>query len=62
MIKTSKAQLKASKKWDSAHKDRKKYIIAKSTAKRFITKLANAEDLKEAEKWIKERKMLHDDD
>ena len=43
-------------------KEKKKYIIAKSIAKRFITKLANAEDLKEAEKRIKERKMLDDDD
>ena len=52
MGKVSDAQLKASKKWDEEHKEQKKYIVARSQAKRFIRKLATQEDLKNLKKII----------
>lgn len=52
MGKVSDAQLKASKKWDEKHKEQKKYIVARSQAKRFIRKLATQEDLKNLKKLI----------
>lgn len=52
MGKVSDAQLKASKKWDEEHKEQKKYIVARSQAKRFIRKLATQEDLKNLKKLI----------
>ena len=55
MSKVSEAQLKASKKWDEAHKERKKYIVARSQAKRFVTKLATNEDLENLKKLIEKR-------
>ena len=55
MGKVSEAQLKASKKWDEAHKERKKYIVARSQAKRFVTKLATNEDLENLKKLIEKR-------
>lgn len=55
MGKVSDAQLKASKKWDDAHKERKKYIVARSQAKRFVTKLATKEDLEKLQKLIEEK-------
>ena len=55
MGKVSEAQLKASKKWDEAHKERKKYIVARSQAKRFVTKLATNEDLENLKKLIEKK-------
>ncbi len=55
MGKVSDAQLKASKKWDEAHKERKKYIVARSQAKRFVTKLATKEDLENLKKLIEKK-------
>ena len=55
MTKVSDAQLKASRKWDEAHKERKKYIVARSQAKRFVTKLATNEDLEKLKKLIEEK-------
>ena len=55
MAKVSEAQLKASKKWDEAHKERKKYIVARSQAKRFVTKLATKEDLENLKKLIEKK-------
>ena len=55
MAKVSKAQLKASKKWDEAHKERKKYIVARSQAKRFVNKLASEEDLENLKKLIEKK-------
>lgn len=57
MGKVSEAQLKASKKWDEAHKERKKYIVARSQAKRFVTKLATKEDLGSFKKLIEVREI-----
>ena len=55
MAKVSEAQLKASKKWDEAHKERKKYIVARSQAKRFVNKLASEEDLENLKKLIEKK-------
>ena len=55
MGKVSDAQLKASKKWDESHKEQKKYIVARSQAKRFVTKLATNEDLEKLKKLIEEK-------
>lgn len=52
MSKVSEAQLKASKKWDESHKEQKKYIVARSQAKRFIKKLATLDDLENLKKLI----------
>ena len=60
MSKVSEAQLKASKKWDEAHKERKKYIVARSQAKRFVNKLASEEDLENLKKLIEEKKKMLD--
>ena len=55
MAKVSEAQLKASKKWDDTHKERKKYIVARSQAKRFVNKLASEEDLENLKKLIEKK-------
>ena len=55
MAKVSEAQLKASKKWDEAHKERKRYIVARSQAKRFVNKLASEEDLENLKKLIEKK-------
>ena len=55
MGKVSDAQLKASKKQDEAHKERKKYIVARSQAKRFVNKLATKEDLENLKKLIEKK-------
>ncbi len=47
---------KANKKWDENNKDRKNYIVKRSTTKNFILKLATKEDLKAIESYIEERK------
>lgn len=55
MGKVSEAQLKASKKWDETHKEKKKYIVARSQAKRFITNFATKDDLQKMQKLIEEK-------
>lgn len=45
MGKTSESQKRASRKWDDAHRDKKRYIREKSAAKNFIIKKASQEDL-----------------
>lgn len=55
--KTSKAQLKATKKWEQANPERKKYNRYKSVAKLFIKSHATDEDLDSFEDMIvKKRK------
>lgn len=56
MGKVSEAQLKASKKWDETHKEKKKYIVARSQAKRFIKNFATKDDLQKLQKLIEEVK------
>ena len=56
MVKLTESRKKANKKWDENNKDRKKYIVKRSTTKNFILKLATEEDLKAIESYIEERK------
>lgn len=53
--KTSAAQRRAADEWDAKHKENRQYRVAKSTAKRFITTLATAEDLAQVRAWLDER-------
>lgn len=53
--KTTEAQARASKKWDESNKERKRYIVKRSTAKSFIT-TCEIEDLDELERLIAERR------
>ncbi len=46
MVKLTEARKEANKKWDENNKDRKNYIVKRSTTKNFILKLATKEDLK----------------
>lgn len=52
---TSKAQLKASKKWDEENRDKKRYINARSGARSFIKNKSTLEDLQELKQLIKNR-------
>lgn len=56
MPKLTEARKKANKKWDENNKDRKNYIVKRSTTKNFILKLATEEDLKNIESYIMERR------
>ena len=60
MPKLTEARKKANKKWDENNKDRKNYIVkrstTKNTTKNFILKSATEEDLKNIESYIIERK------
>lgn len=56
MKKTSEAQLSAQKKWDEKNRERKTYNSKKATAKNFILKVADAEDIAIIEEWLQEAK------
>lgn len=56
MAKITKARAKANKKWDEKNKERKKYIVKRSTCKSFILNLATEEDLENIEQYIADRK------
>ncbi len=56
MPKLTEARKKANKKWDENNKDRKNYIVKRSTTKNFILRSATEEDLKNIETYIIERK------
>ncbi len=56
MVKLTEARKKANKKWDENNKDRKNYIVKRSTTKNFILKSATEEDLEAIENYIEERK------
>ena len=43
--KLTEAHRRANKKWDDENKERKRYIVARSTTKNFILKKATYEDL-----------------
>ena len=55
-MKTSPAQGRSRDKWDAEHKEVKRKVIAKSTTKRFILKLADGDDLREVYEWLAQRK------
>ena len=57
MAKITKARAKANKKWDEKNKERKKYIVKRSTCKSFILNLATEEDLENIKKYIIEREQ-----
>lgn len=52
--KTSEAQLRASKKWDDANKEKKRQIFRRSTAKNYILN-ADREELDQIKDWVIER-------
>lgn len=54
--KTSKAQIRASKKWNAKNPEIIKRSRYKSSTKIYIRDWANEEDLKEVEEWIKLRR------
>lgn len=56
MVKLTEARKEVNKKWDENNKDRKNYIVKRSTTKNFILKLATKEDLKNIESYIVERR------
>lgn len=55
MSKLSEAKRKANKKWDDKNKERKNYIVKRSTARNFIKNM-DSEDIAEFEQLIQERK------
>ena len=58
--KLSEARIKANKKWDEKNKERKKYIVKRSTAKGFIRDYATDDDLTELLTLISDRhNFLH---
>lgn len=56
MRKVSEAQARAARKWNAEHREVMRKSAAKSSAKRFILKLANEEELKEVQQWLAKRK------
>lgn len=59
--KLSEARIKANKKWDEKNKERKKYIVKRSTAKGFIRDYATDDDLTELLTLITDRhNFLHE--
>lgn len=54
---TSEAQKRARDKWDAKHPENKNYRVAKSTAKRFVSKLAMIEDLNMIDDLSKKRRQ-----
>ena len=58
--KTSEAQLRASKKWDDANKEKKRRIIRRSTAKNYILN-ADREELDQIKDWVMERETTLED-
>lgn len=59
MNKLSEAKRKANKKWDDKNKERKAYIVKRSTARNFIKNM-DREDIEESEELIQERKERND--
>lgn len=59
MNKLSEAKRKANKKWDDKNKERKAYIVKRSTARNFIKNM-DREDIVEFERLILERKERKD--
>ncbi|MBC1604486.1 hypothetical protein HCJ39_07145 [Listeria rocourtiae] len=57
--KTSDSQLGAINRYDEKNPEAKRKRIAKSTAKRYITKLANEADLEEVKHWLDEAIDAH---
>ena len=56
MGKVSEAQARAARKWNAKHREVMRKSAAKSSAKRFILRLADEDDLKEVCQWLAQRK------
>lgn len=56
MRKVSEAQARAARKWNAEHREVMRKSAAKSSAKRFILKLADEDDLREVQQWLAKRK------
>lgn len=54
-MKLSESRKKANKNWDNNNKERVNYLKSRSTAKNFINKKSNQEDLNELRKLINKR-------
>lgn len=52
----SEAQARAARKWNAEHREVMRKSAAKSSAKRFILKLADEDELKEVQQWLAQRK------
>ena len=61
MGKTSAAQNRAVEKWEQKNKDKKRHIVAKSQAKRFVAQFATVEELDWLEDLIKEKRAQNGD-
>mgnify|MGYP000944010099 CR=1 FL=1 len=59
MSKLSEAKRKANKNWDDKNRERKNYIVKRSTARNFIKNM-DFEDIEEFEQLIRERKERKD--
>lgn len=53
--KTSEARRRANQKWDQNNRERKRYIVARSTTKSFISKKATHEDLLKVKAMVDEK-------
>lgn len=53
--KTSKAQLKANKKWNDKNKDKQRIYRYRSYARKYVRDIASVDDLKELQALINER-------
>lgn len=53
----SEAQARAARKWDAEHREIMSKSAAKSSAKRFILRLADEDDLRLVQQWLAKRKQ-----
>lgn len=58
MVKTSKAQMDAQKRYDEKNREQRNYLAQRSTARGFIRNKATIEDLAELEQLIAERRNV----
>lgn len=55
------AQTEANKKWQEKNREHTKYLRNRSTARSFVRKWAQEEDLQELESLIQERRAILDE-
>jgi hypothetical protein len=48
-------ELERYKRYRDSHKEERKKTVARSNAKRYITKLADLKDLQEVQRWLDNR-------
>ena len=54
----TEAKRRANKKWDENNKEKKKIIVLRASAKRFIREFANEEDILNFKEYINEREKI----